>query len=253
MKIGAQLFTVRKFCSNTAEFAETLKKVADMGYTAVQVSGTCPYQGEWLADQLKSTGLSCIITHCSADRILNETELLAAEHKLFNCKYIGLSGVPIEFEEISDFALAAKSAAEQLHRLGCRFMYHNHSWEYEIKLPDGRNIMEYLSDTFTPEEMGFTLDTYWVKFGGYEPLDEIRRLKGRLPVVHYKDMHLDSEGKRTMQWIGGGNVMDFEKLTAAFIDAGTEYAMVEQDDCNGEDPFLCLKKSYDYLRSIGLN
>ena len=56
-----------------------------------------------------------------------------------------------------------------------------------------------------------------------------------------------------MQWIGNGNTMDFEKLTAAFVDAGTQYAMVEQDDCNGEDPFDCLKKSYDYLRSIGLN
>jgi sugar phosphate isomerase/epimerase len=132
-------------------------------------------------------------------------------------------------------------------------MYHNHSWEYETKLSDGRNIMEFLADTFSPEEMGFTLDTYWVKFGGYDPIEEIKRLKGRLPVVHFKDMLVDSEGKRYMQWIGNGNTMDFEKLTAAFVDAGTQYAMVEQDDCNGEDPFVCLKKSYDYLRSIGLN
>ena len=60
-------------------------------------------------------------------------------------------------------------------------------------------------------------------------------------------------GEKKMSWVGGGNVMDFEKICQAFIDAGSKYAFVEQDNCNGEDPFDCLKKSFDYLRSIGLN
>ena len=45
----------------------------------------------------------------------------------------------------------------------------------------------------------------------------------------------------------------FEPILAAFEDAGSKIAFVEQDDCYGEDPFLCLKKSYDYLKSLGLN
>ena len=56
-----------------------------------------------------------------------------------------------------------------------------------------------------------------------------------------------------MQWIGNGNTMNVEKIAEAFIDAGTKYAYVEQDNCNGENPFDCLKKSYEYLKSIGLN
>ena len=40
MKIGAQLYTVRDFCKTLDDFSETLKKVADIGYTTVQVSGT---------------------------------------------------------------------------------------------------------------------------------------------------------------------------------------------------------------------
>jgi hypothetical protein len=35
--------------------------------------------------------------------------------------------------------------------------------------------------------------------------------------------------------------------------AGTKYMMVEQDDCNGEDPFECLKRSYEYLKACGFN
>ena len=33
--------------------------------------------------------------------------------------------------------------------------------------------------------------------------------------------------------------------------AGTRFMLVEQDDCRGEDPFECLRRSYDYLRSWG--
>ena len=29
--------------------------------------------------------------------------------------------------------------------------------------------------------------------------------------------------------------------------------LVEQDDCNGEDPFDCLKRSFEYLKSRGFN
>ena len=45
--------------------------------------------------------------------------------------------------------------------------------------------------------------------------------------------------------------MDFDKIIKACADAGTEYLLVEQDDCNGEDPFACLEKSYQFLTSRG--
>ena len=43
MEIGAQLYTVRDYAKTTEDFAETLKKIADIGYRIVQVSGTCGY------------------------------------------------------------------------------------------------------------------------------------------------------------------------------------------------------------------
>ena len=41
MELGAQLFTLRDYCKTLPDFAETLTRVADMGYKTVQVSGTC--------------------------------------------------------------------------------------------------------------------------------------------------------------------------------------------------------------------
>ncbi len=253
MKIGVQLYTTHKFCQTLDDLSETLKKVADIGYTTVQVSGTCAYEADWLAEQLKATGLTCGITHYNYDRILHDTAKVVQEHNTFGCRYIGVGGLVGGVAGLDGFLKDAKPAAQLIHASGCQFMYHNHSWEYENKVPDGRTVMEFLSDNFTAEEMCFTLDTYWVKYGGYDPLDEIKRLKGRLPVVHYKDMKVLDDGTKQMQWIGNGNTMDFEKLTEAFAAAGTKLAYIEQDDCNGEDPFVCLKNSYDYLRSIGLD
>ena len=55
MQLGAQLYTVREFTKTLSGFSETLKKVADIGYRTVQVSGTCAFEAEWLAEQLKKT------------------------------------------------------------------------------------------------------------------------------------------------------------------------------------------------------
>ena len=43
MQIGAQLYTTRNTCQTLEDFAETLTRVADIGYRTVQVSGTCPF------------------------------------------------------------------------------------------------------------------------------------------------------------------------------------------------------------------
>lgn len=60
MRIGAQLYTVRDFCKTLEDFSETLKRIADIGYTTVQVSGTCDFEPRWLDDELKGTALNAL-------------------------------------------------------------------------------------------------------------------------------------------------------------------------------------------------
>ena len=69
MQIGAQMFTTRELCKNLEGFAETLTRIADIGYKTVQVSGTCPFEAEWLKAQLKRTGLQCVLTHTPPPRL----------------------------------------------------------------------------------------------------------------------------------------------------------------------------------------
>lgn len=41
MEIGIQFYTLRDYCKNLDDFAESLKKVADIGYKNVQISAVC--------------------------------------------------------------------------------------------------------------------------------------------------------------------------------------------------------------------
>lgn len=254
MRIGAQLYTVRGYCQTLPDFAETLARVAEMGYTAVQVSGTCEYEPQWLAEQLQKNGLSCVLTHIELPEIAERTDEVAAAHRIFGCPRVGIGYMPPEFRSSPDtverFCRIAAPAAARLEALGLYLMYHNHAFEYE-RMPDGRTYMEYISDRFAPKEMGFTLDTYWVKYGGFDPAAEICRLSGRIPCVHFKDMEILPDGERRYAPIGQG-VLDFDGILSALANSGCEEILVEQDECFGADPFACLKQSRAYLCSLGL-
>ena len=246
MEAGAQLYTVRDFCRTLPDFSETLSKVASMGYKTVQVSGTCPYDAEWLRTELAKNGLRCVITHIPAEKLVCETEKVASEHHIFGTRYVGLGYY--QFTDEASYGTFVKTygrVADELKKKNRYFMYHNHL--SELGRIGNEQVLRRLEHDFSPEQMGFTLDTYWIKAAGDDPVSWINELSGRVPCIHLKD---HGEGGR-MEALGDGSI-DFEKVLAASSDSGTEYLLVEQDDCNGGYPFACLERSLKYLHSVGI-
>ncbi len=255
MIIGAQLYTLRNQCKDLDSFAESLKKVADIGYTTVQVSGTCPYSPEWLRDQLKQNGLKCVLTHIPVDRLEKEPDTVCEDHRIFECPRIGLGSMGIRNiteENYTGFVARFKPIAEKLAANGMKFFFHNHVSEF-IKSENGKTYMERLADDFSPSELQFTLDTYWTQYAGCEPTHWLKKLAGRLECIHLKDMTFEEDARTHRMAPVGFGTMDFPRIITTASDCGVEYLLVEQDNCYEEDPFDCLKKSYDYLKSIGLN
>ena len=248
MEIGAQLFTVREFCKTLDDFAETLKKVADIGYKNVQVSATCPFEAEWLKAELEKNGLRCVLTHTPKERLLAETDEVIREHGIFGADYIGLGMFKFE-NPVPDYAVFKATwgnVAERIKAGGKYFMYHNHAREFQ-KI--GREtIMEKMIEEFPADVMGFTFDTYWAQVGGADPAQYLEKLAGRIPCIHLKDCGYN----KRMDVVGEGNI-NFERVFEKAEAGGTKYMLVEQDDCNGEDPIECLRRSYNYLRSFGFN
>ena len=249
MKIGAQLYTVRNSTQTLDGFAETLKKVADIGYKTVQISGSCDFEAGWLKNELEKNGLVCAVTHTPPQRLLNEPEKVASDHLDFNCRYAGLGWNAFDLSKGDTpeaFILKYLPIAKKLFDGGVKFMYHNHDQEFQRV--NGRLIIDILADAFPEELMGFIVDTFWVQAGGEDPALRIKKFSGRCPCIHLKDFAYG----RKFAAIGEGN-MNFPAIFKAADDAGTEYMLVEQDDCYGEDPFDCLKRSYDYLKANGFD
>lgn len=246
MKLGAQLYTVHEHTKTLEDLDRTLQKVADIGYRVVQVSGTCAYTGEWMAEKLKQYGLTCAITHSAPDLLQNETESLYRKHQIFGCNYLGLGGMPMDMrfskEGVTAFTEAMLPAARKLNELGGKLFYHNHA--FELEKFDGKTVLESIAEAFPAELLSFTLDTYWIQAGGGDSIEWIEKLAGRLECVHLKDMIYHKEDTVRMTPIYEGN-MNFDGIINACKAAGTEYVLVEQDYCYDADPFDCLKTSFD--------
>lgn len=248
MEIGAQLYTVRDFCKTLDDFDETLKRIADIGFRNVQVSGTCDYEAQWLKERLEKYGLNCVLTHINAEKLRDKTEEVITAHDAFKCKYVGIGGYNFGdtpcASDIKKFINEYKETVVKLKESGKYFMYHNH--DREFRKVDGKLIFDSLAEGFSKDEMGFTLDTFWVQAGGGDAADWLEKLNGRVPCIHLKDFAFGTK----MAVLGEGNI-NFERIFAKAERAGTKYMLVEQDDCYGENPFDCLKRSYDYLKARG--
>ena len=252
MEIGAQLYTVREFTQNLDSFSETLKKIADIGYRFVQVSGTCLYEPDWLEEQLKKNGLTCPVTHTNPNQIADQTEEVIRNHQIFGGAVIGIGCAPGSFEggfqDYEAFRSRFLPTAKQIKEAGLILGYHNHYFEY--RKCHGKLLIEHMLSDFGADELSIILDTYWVQYSGGSPSAWIQKLKGRIQCIHFKDLSIVGKEHR-MAVIGEGN-MDFDTIVRMCFETGVKTAFVEQDECYGENPFDCLKRSYRNLRAMGL-
>lgn len=248
MKLAAQFYTVREFTKTLPALEESIQKAAQIGYPAIQLSATCPYPPEWMAEQLERAGLICACTHTNLERLAKVPAQVAAEHRLYNCRNIGVGCMPRPTGDLEadyrNFAQTFVPVAEALSHAGAKLMYHNH--DFEFKVP-GKNLLDRMIEDF-PDDLEFILDTFWLAAAGEDPAAWIQKLSGRVRCIHFKDMAF-VDGQRKMAVVGEGT-LDFASILEACKAAGTEYIIVEQDDCNGEDPFECLRRSYQNLQQM---
>jgi sugar phosphate isomerase/epimerase len=69
-------------------------------------------------------------------------------------------------------------------------------------------------------------------------------------VIHVKDFVVSEDREPRFAPVGHGN-MNWDAILEACSDVGVETLLVEQDNCYGADPFACLEKSYQFLKSRG--
>ncbi len=250
MKIGLQLFTLRDYLQDEVSIYQTFKKVKDMGYDIVQVSGIGLITNE-LAKIIKKASekyqLEIIATHVSFEQLLNEFDHIVSVHKMWNCQYIGIGMMPKDYSGslagFDKFIQIVNDLANRLSLHDLHLVYHNHAFEF--RKFENKLGMDYLFDSFN-DNVQFELDTYWIQKGGQSPEKWIKKVSGRMDIVHFKDMTIIDWDKQLMDVIGKGN-LDWKEVISLCINTNVKYAFVEQDFCQGRDPFLCAQESLEYL------
>jgi sugar phosphate isomerase/epimerase len=252
MKIAAQLYTVREFMKTPEQIVEGLKKIKSIGYNAVQVSGIGPIEPEKLKEIADREGLVICATHNRYEDLRDKTDEVIAKHKLWQCRYAGIGSLPKPLRGSNDgfiqFAKEAASYGKKLKDAGLQLIYHNHNFEF-IRY-NGIRGMDILLNESDSNTFDFEIDVYWVQAGGADPIDWIRKLEGRMKVIHLKDAALTPEKEWMFAEVGEGN-MNWHGIIDACQDIGIEWGVVEQDRCM-RNPFESLEISLINLMKLGL-
>lgn len=256
-RIAAQLYTLRDHTKTKADFANTLKRVSEIGYRWVQLSAVGCMNGEnpevtakdarALLDEI---GIGAPLTHRGWDEISERTEECIEFHQTIGAELVAIGSIPGNYradglDGYKRFAEDCQPAIAKLKAAGLLFAYHNHAFEFERMGPEGKTPFQVMAETGGPDFL-FEIDTYWVVHAGVDLQQLIGDLSGRIPMIHVKDKNPSGNEVR-MAPVGEGN-LNWDAYLSAAQSAGTELFAVEQDDCYDRDPFDCLASSYRYLQ-----
>jgi sugar phosphate isomerase/epimerase len=277
--IGVQASTIKKAFTEIGTY-ETLKRVNDLGYHAIEISQVA-MTPENVADMRRAQdelGLRIAALSASLTPPMGGTESLTTtfDKIVADCRTLGTTMVRIgmlpfeamgSLDLVVDFAGRANEAARQLAAEGIALYYHNHHVEF-AKF-DGRYMLDVIADT--APDVGMEIDVHWVHRGGEDPVATLAQHAGRVKLVHLKDYRIGTMPPAAMEMLNAGDfagfqgafrdivqfaevgqgTLDWPGIVEQALGSGAEYLFVEQDDTYGRDPFESLAMSRDHLVSLG--
>ncbi len=227
--VALQLYTVRD--ETAKDFVGTLRRVAAIGYRAVELAGIGRGLGaQELKVVLDDLGLRCVGAHIGLGEIEKNPTAIADYNLAIGNPNIVVPWTPdgMRNSEASCTALAKRLNAlgAALHERGLTLSYHNHAGEFQRV--GSRRALDVIYDESDPALVKGQPDVYWIVYAGEDPAAWIRNHPGRCPLIHLKDMAPGKE--RTFAEVGEG-IIDFQPIFAASQAAGAECYIVEQDRC----------------------
>jgi len=248
-RIGAQFYTIRDFCKTPEDFDASCKKVKEIGYKTVQLSGIGNFKAVDIKNILDKYNLEVVCTHRPADNYLKNLDAEIEFHKTIGAKICGIGSMPgfsAEKETIEDFVKNFRPVIEKLKDNDLIFAYHNHAFEFAKT--GGKYAFDLLNEKMDCDYFKFILDVYWLAVAGINPAEFITKYADKVACVHFKDLKVVGNSPAFAK-VGEGN-LEWDKIISACENSGVQFALVEQDVCD-DDPFECLSFSYKYLKERG--
>lgn len=253
-EFGLQIYSVRDKMTDAESIRSTFHALKEMGYSSIQTAGAPAIPYEQYAEYAREAGLKIIGTHENFKLMQEDFQASLALHKTMGAQYMGIGSFKPEplndLQSWEQFTETANAIGEKCAEHGMKFTYHNHSHEF-IKMSDGRIVMDLLAEKLDPRYTSFVLDTYWVQHGGGDVRGWMEKLKGRIDILHLKDMKRipyfdEKRGNQMFAEIGQGN-LDWERILETAERVGVKHYIVEQDTCDG-DSLDSVRMSAEYLK-----
>jgi sugar phosphate isomerase/epimerase len=261
-KIGIQLYTLRNEMAKDP--VKTLGAVADAGYKQIELMDVM--DATQLMPIAKDKGLYATSAFLKWN-ILGETNPAAdvttleqsiEQAQKHNIKYLVFGyigkGNRERADQLKATAERSNKAGEKCKSAGIQLCYHHHSFEFQ-PLEGGKTGMDIFIETFDKELVKFEIDIFWAAIGGWDPVQTLEKLAGRVAQVHLKDLlpktpNIFDEGKvpkEAFKEVGAGGI-DIKSVLAVSKKIGVEQCHVEQDQ--SPEPVQSIQLSISNLRKI---
>jgi len=209
----------------------TLGKLRDLGYKGLEAAPiTKPLEAgdfEYNMARFADMGMEVTAVGTSRQQLEGDVEGLIAEAKKFktNTAVLYWSECAKKETVLGDAELYNK-VGKRLADEGIKLHYHNHEHEFKNMI-EGKMALDFLAANTDPRCLYFQVDVAWAWFGGVEPADVIKKLRGRVTCLHVKDL-CSRDVRDLFTAVGTGSVTIDAAIVAA-KEADVVWATVEQD------------------------
>ena len=278
--IGVQASTIKASFAQDGTY-ETLRKVADLGYRAIEISQVAMTPENVAQMRRAQDGLGVKVAALSAslttpvgvpgDSLTDSYEKILADCRALGTSILRIGMLPFDamtsLERVREFARQTNEVARRLADDGVDLYYHNHHVEFARF--DGRTMLDLIAET--APDVGLELDVHWIHRGGLDPVRVLAQYAGRVRLVHLKDYRIGALPDSALDLLAAGDfpgfmtaftgivqfaevgegTLDWPAIVDQAIESGAEYLLVEQDDTYGRDPFESLAISRRHLVELG--
>ena len=141
---------------------------------------------------------------------------------------------------------------ELCQKSGMKFGYHNHDFEFSLKL-NNENLFDLMMKNTDEDKVSQQLDIGNMYIAGAKAIDIINRYPGRFENIHVKDMIKKENGGEGFEStiIGQGLVDPKKVIDLSRTKGGTWLFIIEQEAYQGKSPLECVKNDLEIMNDWG--
>jgi len=246
LSFGFQVWTIRK--DIVSNFAETLTKMASMGYSEVEMCSPLGYSmagfkplndmsGTEMKLIIEDAGLKCSSSHFTGGELRNSLDNRIEWANQIGMKQMAQSMPSLPRNPTLDdwrkTAQELNQIGEKTKAAGIQMVYHNHHFEFEEI--DGKLIYDLLLEELDPDLVKMQFQVAVVNIG-YKAADYFRKYPGRFISAHLADWSNEKESEVPV----GQGIVEWEDFFVAAKTGGVKNYFVEMgpDTFEGSAKFL---------------